>query len=87
MVNLVNGEQTITKQVGEQKLPARKPEGQWGQLPEPPQVLEPQEQREQVKGMGMGPGIAGPHQGQPTPQVVGAQGVPRGVQRLEGQRV
>ena len=54
----------------------------WGPEPEPAQVLEPQQPKAVLQGLG----IAGPHLGLP-PLAVGAQGSDHGVQRLAGQRV
>jgi hypothetical protein len=55
----------------------------WGPEPEPAQVLEPQQPKAVLQGLG----IAGPHLGLPSPLAVGAQGPGHGVQRLARQRV
>jgi hypothetical protein len=67
MVNLATGKPNITKQAGVlREGPGRVPEGHLDPVPELAQ--EPQEPKEQVKGLL----IAGPQSGLPPPQPVGA---------------
>ncbi len=54
-----------------------------GPEPESAQVLEPQQPKAVLQGLG----IAGPQSGLPSPLAVGAQGSGHGVQRLARQRV